>query len=319
MKLIVTALLLFSILTFPADGCAVPTTTVTILGNLDASGDISVVPPNPDSWVTLGDAANFSTTFDIYDSRLIVHTVTLFFFRAAAGLWETRAYVSGSEVGETSDAPALVGTLSMTFTSSGSQSSEQAVMTLQASWIGGATSLVNVYLSPFTQFTGPSSISVISQNGGPSDRRGDDYDGDGFDDYAIWRPSSGYWAILKSSTNNQDYLWIQWGLPGDFPMSGDYTGDRHADLVVWRPESGNWYICKSESDFDCSTGIVQQFGLPGDVPVRKDYDGDGVLDFAVWRKSTQHFYYKGSRDGTAVQPRQWGSPGDIPLAGSSND
>jgi hypothetical protein len=43
-----------------------------------------------------------------------------------------------------------------------------------------------------------------------------DYDNDGRTDLAIWRPSSGYWHIIDSSTGSGRIF--QWGVAGDIPM-----------------------------------------------------------------------------------------------------
>jgi hypothetical protein len=45
-----------------------------------------------------------------------------------------------------------------------------------------------------------------------------DYDGDGKADFAIYRPSTGGWWILKSSTNYMTYSTNGWGLSGDVPL-----------------------------------------------------------------------------------------------------
>jgi len=42
-----------------------------------------------------------------------------------------------------------------------------------------------------------------------------DYDGDGKADAGIWRGSTGVWIIPKSSTNNTEYMFAQWGASGD--------------------------------------------------------------------------------------------------------
>ncbi len=43
-----------------------------------------------------------------------------------------------------------------------------------------------------------------------------DYDGDGKGDLGVWRPATGNWFIYKSSGGT---LTIQWGTPGDVPVS----------------------------------------------------------------------------------------------------
>ena len=46
-----------------------------------------------------------------------------------------------------------------------------------------------------------------------------DYDGDGKFDPAIFRPSTGLWAILKSSTNYTSSFTVSWGLSTDVPIN----------------------------------------------------------------------------------------------------
>jgi len=43
-----------------------------------------------------------------------------------------------------------------------------------------------------------------------------DYDRDGKTDIAIWRPSNGYWYIIRSSDAN--ITSTQWGAPNDVPV-----------------------------------------------------------------------------------------------------
>ena len=67
-----------------------------------------------------------------------------------------------------------------------------------------------------------------------------DYDGDGRGDLAVYRPSTGFWYVLQSSTNNATYRAQQWGVPTDIPVPGDYDGDGKTDLAVYRPSTGFW-------------------------------------------------------------------------------
>ena len=66
-----------------------------------------------------------------------------------------------------------------------------------------------------------------------------DYDGDGKDDIAIFRPSVSEWWILRSSLGLKA---VQFGANGDKTVQGDYTGDGKADIAFWRPSNGFWYI-----------------------------------------------------------------------------
>src|SRR3954452_24770187 len=87
-----------------------------------------------------------------------------------------------------------------------------------------------------------------------------DHDRDGRTDVAVWRPSDGFWHIIRSSTGSA--FSQQWGTGGDIPVPGDYDGDGRTDVAVWRPSNGFWHIVRS------STGTIfsQQWGTGGEVP-----------------------------------------------------
>ena len=45
-----------------------------------------------------------------------------------------------------------------------------------------------------------------------------DYDGDGRTDFAVWRPSTGQWFVIDSSTGQPRPAAQQWGQAGDVPV-----------------------------------------------------------------------------------------------------
>ena len=98
-----------------------------------------------------------------------------------------------------------------------------------------------------------------------------DVDGDRRADLLIWRPASGTWYWLTSSTGYQ-YAFaggIQWGNAalGDIPVLNDFDGDGMADLGVWREPTGVWYWLPSSGGFTYATARARVFGASGDIPM----------------------------------------------------
>ena len=97
-----------------------------------------------------------------------------------------------------------------------------------------------------------------------------DYDGIGQDEFAIYRPSTGQFFILRTPNVNSPTTWtirtVSLNLPGgpnvnDVPASQDYDGNGKVDPTAYRPSNSTFYVVHS------STGIQEnfQFGTPGGV------------------------------------------------------
>ncbi|HEX6123924.1 MAG TPA: hypothetical protein VFZ23_00990, partial [Pyrinomonadaceae bacterium] len=134
-----------------------------------------------------------------------------------------------------------------------------------------------------------------------------DFDDDEKADLSIYRPSSGDWWILNSSTGQSTFH--RFGLPGDIIVPADYTGDYKTDIAVFR--SGVWHVLRSDN----YTHYQALFGLPGDIPVPADFGTpfpDIKADLAVYRPSEGVWYIT---TGTgAVQIIRFGSSEDQPVA-----
>ncbi len=111
-----------------------------------------------------------------------------------------------------------------------------------------------------------------------------DFDGDGRDDFAIWRPGAqGRFYIVRSL--NQTMHIEDFGQTGDDPtVVADYTGDGIDDLAVYRPGAtpgaqSFWYYRPIGAPPGYTTIA---WGQHGDTPAPGTYDGV-VADFVVRR------------------------------------
>ena len=148
-----------------------------------------------------------------------------------------------------------------------------------------------------------------------------DYDRDGNSDISVFRPSSGDWWVLGSSSGSASMQ--HWGISSDELASADYDGDLKTDLAVWRAGAiGSLYVLNS---FD-NTIRIDSFGQTGDDPsIVGDYDGDGKADPAVYRVGASPgqqsvFYYRGSLNNPAgnITFIPWGTNGDVAARGDYN-
>ena len=141
-----------------------------------------------------------------------------------------------------------------------------------------------------------------------------DGDGDGKADPTVFRPSTGGWYDLRSSTNYTTSGAHVWGASTDTIVPGDYDGDGKSDPAVFRPSTAGWYVLNSSTNYTTSLSVI--WGASTDIPVPGDYDGDGKFDPAVFRPSTGGWYFvKSSTNFTTSGAVIWGASTDTPLPG----
>jgi len=92
-----------------------------------------------------------------------------------------------------------------------------------------------------------------------------DFDGDSRDDIAIFRPTTGMWAVRGVTR-------VYFGGSTDDPAAGDYNGDGIADIGIFRADAGLWAI----------QGVTRvYFGGSSDEPVSGGAGGQRLYDYIV--------------------------------------
>jgi hypothetical protein len=124
-----------------------------------------------------------------------------------------------------------------------------------------------------------------------------DYDGDGRDNLAIWRPSEGKFHINMPDNN---HVYPSWGVAGDVPVSGDFNRDGRDDIGIWRPSEARFHLNIN------GALALYAYGAAGDVPVIGDWDGTGSDNLAVFRPSEGRWHYQ--HDDGSIHYASWGQP-----------
>jgi len=119
-----------------------------------------------------------------------------------------------------------------------------------------------------------------------------DFNGDGTGDIAVFRLSSGLWAVRGITR-------LYFGRSGDDPIPGDYDGSGTDSPAIFRDASGLWSV----------QGVTRvYFGSSGDEAKPGDYDGDGTYDIGIFRRGSGLWAIKG------VTRIYFGSSGDVAIA-----
>ncbi len=156
----------------------------------------------------------------------------------------------------------------------------------------------------------------------------EDFDGDGKDDQAVWRPNaaadgSGGFFVLQSS--NGAVTFEKFGADGDDPtVTADYDGDGKADPAVFRcpydapAQCHFFYLGSSNNPKKIVSTIPFGYGTANDITAAPgDYDGDGKNDFCVFLNrggNVGQFVIAKSSDG-AIEYVNWGLFSDTIVPG----
>ncbi len=131
----------------------------------------------------------------------------------------------------------------------------------------------------------------------------------------VFRPSNGLLYLKNVNTTGFADVAINYGLGGDYPVTGDWDGNGTDTIGIYR--NGSFYLRNSNTIGFAD--LVFAFGTPGDQPVAGDWDGDGIDTIGVYRPSTGQFLLRNSNTvGFADKSFYLGNVGDVGIAGDWN-
>ena len=135
----------------------------------------------------------------------------------------------------------------------------------------------------------------------------------GRDTAGVFRPSNGLLYLKNAHISGFADVAINYGLSGDYPVTGDWNGDGIDTIGIYR--NGSFYLRNSNTlGF---ADIVFAFGQPGDQPVAGDWDGNGVDTIGIYRNGL--FLLRNSNSAGAEDISFYlGNPGDVGIAGDWN-
>ena len=162
-----------------------------------------------------------------------------------------------------------------------------------------------------------------------------DFDGIGYDEAAVYRPSTGQFLVLNP-TNGQTETFsipgISTGVAGSspspdlsslVPVPGQYDNQTYYNQAIANHQALPIFGRTEPAVFDPNTGVFTILGpgnvvytvsgfQSGDIPAPADYLGQGGDQVVVYRPSTGQFI-EGSNSGQMTTLATLGGSGDIPI------
>jgi len=134
----------------------------------------------------------------------------------------------------------------------------------------------------------------------------------GSDTTGVFRPSNGALYLKNTNTTGFADVQINYGVPGDCPLTGDWDGNGTDTIGIYR----NGYFYLRNSNNIGFADIVFPFGTTGGQPVAGDWDGDGIDTVGIYRSNVITFELRNSNTtGFPEMVFSLGIPGDIGIAG----
>ncbi len=151
---------------------SIQTNAVTIGGNLSADAPFTAgIPAAGSTFNAYNTASQFSTFVDVFDSLGGQHTVTNYFYHTTPNNWTVVAVVDGADTGVLPVPTSELGRVNLVFGADGLRTTvpvpPASDIPATPAWANGSstTSPLDFTYDPFTQFSSPSAVTSITQDG----------------------------------------------------------------------------------------------------------------------------------------------------------
>jgi hypothetical protein len=135
-----------------------------------------------------------------------------------------------------------------------------------------------------------------------------DWDCDGDETPAVFRPSTARLYLRNSNTSGIADKSFMFGNPGDRPIAGDFNKNGCDTVSVYRSDEARAYIKNHLKDGIADSNFL--FGNPGDVPFAGDFDGDGIDTIGLRRGVFGAAFLARTNTSDLASGIRFGNPGD---------
>jgi hypothetical protein len=146
-----------------------------------------------------------------------------------------------------------------------------------------------------------------------------DWDGDGIDEIALFRPSrynnhSRFFLDLENDGVTNRTVSIPY-CHYCLPISGDWDGDGYDDVGLYLPNSNTFRLYLLNNSTTATFYKDVALGRKGDSPIAGDWNADGLDELGVFRSPNIFYLDSNFTGGAAEYQKRYGNTGDIPVIG----